>query len=307
MNSTWIEDYRQLRQHCAAVDLADWTLIEARGADTAAVLNSLSSNNVQGLEPWRCCEAFFCSVQGKIVGHAWILRLPERFLLIGAAGQDSLATQLDRYVIREDVRFQPAADRAMLLAGPAASQLLGAAAEPLAARGLELGGGDCVAMAVDWLDVPAELVIGAPASLQQWQQQLAAEQIPTVSPAAWEAARIESVFPLYGADITAEFFPQEVGRDEAAISFTKGCYLGQETVARIDALGHVNWKLGLARFQQLPSPGAPLQLGEKAVGRVLSASDSPQHQSPVALVRIRREVAPGTELAGPAGPAVLIS
>ena len=102
----------------------------------------------------------------------------------------------------------------------------------------------------------------------------------------------------YGVDLDERRLPQEADRDELAISFTKGCYLGQETVARIDALGRVNWKLvtlkvgdGSLTPQDLPSPETKLNTAEEeySVGHVTSAVWSPKHSAPVAFALVRRE------------------
>jgi tRNA-modifying protein YgfZ len=119
------------------------------------------------------------------------------------------------------------------------------------------------------------------------------------SHAAYDALRIEAGFPLFGHDITAQNLPQEVSRDSRTISYTKGCYLGQETVARIDALGHVNRNLVRLRFlgSQIPPIGASLLAGEDSVGTVTSAAWSPHFQSPLALGYVRRGFnTPGTRL-----------
>jgi folate-binding protein YgfZ len=123
---------------------------------------------------------------------------------------------------------------------------------------------------------------------------------------AFEAARIEQGFPLFGQDISDKNLPQEVGRDKLAISFVKGCYLGQETVARIDALGHVNRKLARLRFSgpAVPGPGTELRAGEQVVGEVTSASWSPRLRSPVALGYVRTaHLSPGTRLTSSCGEA----
>jgi folate-binding protein YgfZ len=122
---------------------------------------------------------------------------------------------------------------------------------------------------------------------------------------AFEAARIEAGFPMFGHDITENNLPQEVSRNGRAISFTKGCYLGQETVARIDALGHVNKTLVGLRYlvSQVPKVGATILNGDEPVGTVTSATWSPKHEAPMALGYIRRGFnTPGTRLASHIGP-----
>ncbi len=117
--------------------------------------------------------------------------------------------------------------------------------------------------------------------------------------AVLEARRIEMGWPVYGRDITAENLPQEVGRDRHTLCFTKGCYLGQETIARIESRGHVNQRLVGLRFPTAESPadGTPLSIAGEVVGRVTSAAYSPRLGSALALGYVRRAyLAAGTVL-----------
>ena len=126
---------------------------------------------------------------------------------------------------------------------------------------------------------------------------------------AVEMARLEAGTPLFGQDITDKNLPQELARNAFAISFTKGCYLGQETVARIDALGHVNQTLCGLRFPapHIPPPGTELTADGKVVAHVTSAAFSPRLGSPVALGFVRRgHDAPGTKLRSSLGEASVV-
>ena len=128
--------------------------------------------------------------------------------------------------------------------------------------------------------------------------------------AAFDAARIEWGFPLFGQDITDKNLPQEVARDDRAISFVKGCYLGQETVARIDALGHVNRRLVGVNFsgQQVLDIGEELFADEAAVGTITSACYSPQLKAPLALAYVRRgNNSPGVRLHSAVGEAEVVT
>ena len=131
--------------------------------------------------------------------------------------------------------------------------------------------------------------MGAPSDQANSFRQLLGE-VAECSGDAWNAIRVESAWPLWGVDFDDSNLPQEVGRDASAINFRKGCYLGQETVARIDALGHVNKKLVQVRFtgDAVPEPGANLVQGERTVGQVTSASWSPRFNAPIALAMVRR-------------------
>jgi folate-binding protein YgfZ len=106
----------------------------------------------------------------------------------------------------------------------------------------------------------------------------------------FEILRIEAGTPVFGKDVTEKNLPQEFARDDRAISFVKGCYLGQETVARIDAVGHVNQVLKGLSFEPgtaCPAPGSALEADGKRVGTITSAVDSPGRGHPVALGLIR--------------------
>src|SRR5205823_1916516 len=105
-----------------------------------------------------------------------------------------------------------------------------------------------------------------------------------------EFLRIEAGTPVFGKDITEKNLPQEIGRDDRAISFVKGCYLGQETVARIDALGHVNQILKGLRIEPrsaCPAAGSSLEDDGKRVGVVTSVAVSPSRNCPLALALVR--------------------
>ena len=117
-----------------------------------------------------------------------------------------------------------------------------------------------------------------------------AEEVALCDETTFESIRLEVGFPWYGRDITDKNLPQEIGRDCLAISLMKGCYLGQETVARIDALGHVNKLLVSVRFatDAVPPAGAALRSGGVHVGDVTSAAYSPRLEASLALAYVRR-------------------
>jgi folate-binding protein YgfZ len=127
---------------------------------------------------------------------------------------------------------------------------------------------------------------------------------------ALEMIRVEQGYPWYGIDISEENLPQEVDRNAQAISFTKGCYLGQEPVARIDALGHVNKVLGGVTFtgEELPTAGRELWADGKVVGQVTSAGWSPRLARPLALAYLRRGFqAAGVRLTSNLGEATVVA
>jgi folate-binding protein YgfZ len=117
-------------------------------------------------------------------------------------------------------------------------------------------------------------------------------EFPAGDEAQLEVLRVEAGRPRYGLDLDDSVIPQEAGLNERAVSFTKGCYVGQETVARLHYRGKPNRHLRGLQLSAPAEPGAEIRLGEKVVGRLGSVVESPRH-GPIALALVRREAAPG--------------
>ena len=313
-----IRQHDALTSRAGLVELHDRTKVEVIGDDRVTFLHNMCTNDVRSLTPGRGCEAFFCSAQGKILGYAFIFCAPQSFVLDTAPGQDRLIAHLDRFIIREKVELH---DRTaqwgeFLLAGPQAEAMLsrlGATvpeAAPLTHLATHIDDREVWLRRVELTGPSGFLVACNREHADAVGRALVTGGSEVVSCDAFDAARIEAGTPFYGRDITDENLPQEVGRDAAAISFKKGCYLGQETVARIDALGHVNRHLVLVRFsgQEIPAPGEELSSGDKVVGKVTSAAWSPGAGRPLALAYIRRgHEMRGTPLTSRLGDAEVVS
>jgi folate-binding protein YgfZ len=138
----------------------------------------------------------------------------------------------------------------------------------------------------------------------------AGHELPGIEPVSDEAAeclRIESGRPRFGLDFDSETIPQEAGLNERAVSFTKGCYVGQETVARLHYKGKPNRHLRGLRLKEPVSPGDEILLGERVVGTVGSAAVSPEYGS-IALAVVRREAEPGATVAvGPSAVDAIVA
>ena len=304
--------------------LPGWMNLALTGSDRQQFLHNFCTNDVKGLASGANCEAFFCNVKGRVLAHGLITCRDDDLGIIGPPGQAaSLAAHLDRYVIREDVFLcDLTLERAYVLVfGGDAGKKIAKTAGVVLPR--------AASAQMRWTNAPAQLdgvnvrwiqwplaglhsvvIETSPSDLprvEQWLKELGVRQCEH---GAFEAARIEAGTPLFGVDFDDHNFPQEIGRDEQAISFTKGCYLGQETVARIDALGHVNQRLVGVRFfeEELPAAGAELTHDAKNVGRVTSAAFSPNLQAPLALAMVRREhTAVGNRLDSPVGACEVIA
>jgi len=287
------DQYQALRAGFGIVTLDHWSSVTFTGADRQTFLNNFCTNDVKRLVPGERCEAFATNVKGKVLGHGMVDCRTQELVFITVPDQAApLIQHLDRYIIREDVQLRDStAERAFLLAsgGDAAGR------EPAS----ELW--------IRWRLLDTEfcgLHETTPDDMPRVKRELLAAGAVECSEAAFQALRIEAGTPLFGVDFNADNFPQVVGRDELAISFTKGCYLGQETVARIDAMGHVNQSLVGVRFAgaNVPPAGLELTSGDNSAGRVTSASYSPRLESPLALAMVRRPwVPPGSRLESAAG------
>lgn len=299
------------------VRLSGRTRIVLTGADRAKFLHGLCTNDIKRLKPGQGCEAFFCNVQGKILGHACIFASDEGLIIDASPGQAGLLQHLDRYLIREDVQMRDvsAASSSWLSWGPRAADVAAAVG---AAWPTDCCGHAACAIAdrpvlvhhVDWVAPAAMLIVAESNDAPSVESALLAAGATLATPDWLEWRRVESGTPLYGRDITIDNLPQELGRDERAISFNKGCYLGQEPIARIDALGHVNWRLvGLERPDRSQLPVGELAAADgKIVARVTSCVRAPDGSAWLALAFVRRGwQTPGTQLTGAWGEARVVS
>ncbi|MFO0903414.1 MAG: hypothetical protein U0939_10460 [Pirellulales bacterium] len=274
--------------------------VELRGKDRATLLHGLCTNEIKKLPVGRSCEAFFCQYQGRILAYGFVECQAERLIIETPVDQvASLMKHLDKYIIREDVQLADVSSetRAWLFlkdAGAAVRRaLLGRATAsdaPITAAGTPVRW-RTTAWNPNGPDTIVETPGAAPAAvieeLCEWVRgQLAsdgtaaadARRSATLLDAdALELWRVAAKLPEYGRDISDETLPQEVDRNETAISFNKGCYLGQETVARIDARGHVNWNLAV-----FLAPGRTTADG-LAAGQTLTTSDKPALRITTAL------------------------
>ena len=291
--------YAALTGEVGFVDVSDRTRIELTGDDRAAFLHNLSTNDIKALITGAGCEAFLLNARGLVLAHVFVICRRQSLLIETVPGQqESLLSHLDRYLIREKVELHPrtAEWSELLVAGPRAADCLSAAlnvsapSERLASIEPTWRDNSLTIARVE-MTLPGGFLVFCPREAAAGLAEALANAGATrCSPAALETARIEAGFPYYGRDINDKTLPQEVARDPLAISFKKGCYIGQETVARIDSLGHVNKSLTGVRFEgsQLPAVGTDLSAAGQVVGQVTSAAFSPRLGSPLALAYVRR-------------------
>jgi len=280
-------------QLAAAWALRPLGLLEVSGRDAVRFVDNFTTAALSALAVGGGSESFFTDARGQVLTLATILRTDTGLLIATPPGLTApLREHLEHYHIREAVELRDTAaeSAAFFIAGPLAGavveRLSGSAppAEPLAHQTIGLGHAAarvvCVAgqgAAGYWLLVPSTAATAVVNLLD-------AAAVPRADEAQLEAMRLEARYPA-AADIPSKTLPQELGRDARAISFTKGCYLGQETVARLDALGHVNRRLVLLAIEAPEPPAVPatVTLDNAAVGLITSACRSAESGGPVGL------------------------
>jgi len=294
--------------------LLNWTRIAITGADRQSFINNFCTNNIRTLPSGAGLEAFITDIKGHALGHGWFWALENELLFDTVPGQGSaLIAHWDRYLIRERVELQDRTDSTSLwcLAGADTPQILADLGtfptEMMRTSVLQIAGSPVLAAFVPWLNEPAWLLSGEAKLKPLIEDALQAAGVAQASSTDWNAERIAAKLPLYGKDISTENLPQELARDKLAISFTKGCYLGQEPIARIDALGHVNKVLvGLRNKSPLTKVCLPLELSfnGKPIGRVTSLASNgsaiPDSPNALGIVRVA-QAKPGTIVESNAG------
>jgi len=257
----------------------------ARGPDAVRFIDSFTTAAIAPLAVGSGTEGFFTDARGWVLALANILRVDDGVWIDAAAGlAATIAEHLERHHIRERFALEDAtaAHAQVILAGPRAAAWLAERCdvpppvERLEHRAARLGDVAVAVVRIDTYGPDGFCLRVAAADRHRLVELLRSAGVTEAAPAAWRTARIEAGMPEPD-DIPEKTLPQELARDARAISFTKGCYLGQETVARIDALGHVNRRFVAVAFTAAVPAGEPaaVHAGDEVAGRLTSVCRSP--------------------------------
>jgi folate-binding protein YgfZ len=290
--------YRALTTGAGLVDRSELGKLALTGAQAAEMLNGQVSNDVEALAPGTGCYAALLTNKGKMLGDLRVLSTGDELLLLTErAALQALFDQLRRGAIGWDAELHKRTVQQGLLSliGPRARAVAGAAELPSAEhanRAARLGDAPVLVVATDR---GVDVLCAADDTPRVRAALLDAGAI-AVDEADAEVVRVESGRPRYGIDLDDTTIPQEAALNDRAVSFTKGCYVGQETVARLHWRGKPNRHLRGLRLSGPAESGAPLRLGDREVGRLGSVAVSPAH-GPIALAIVRREAQVGDTLA----------
>jgi folate-binding protein YgfZ len=307
--------YDAARHRSAFVDRSHLGRIVVSGSERASYLQGLLTNDIVALKAGHGCYAAYLTAQGRMIADLHVYELGDAILLtvIGAV-KDVVLAKLDQFIFSEDVQLGDVTDTFAQVAvvGPGATAsvaaiVIGVSEEQLRAtpdhgnlRSTWTGGTVIVTRVVDTGEPGFDLYVDR-AEAGALKAALITAGAVELDDADAETLRIEAGVPLFGRDMDEETIPLEAGIESQAISFTKGCYVGQEIIIRVLHRGHgrVARKLvGLTVVgDRVPVTGEAIHSGDREIGRVTSAAMSPALARPIALGYVQRDfVDPGTSV-----------
>ena len=291
--------YRALREEAGFL-VRDRAMLLVKGADAAEYLQGQLTNDIEAVEPERGCYAALLDRKGHLVADMRVLRLAHShseqiWLDTEPSAFQALRKHLETYKIGREVEIADATPDWTITSviGPASVEVAGLSpVSPEHAQGYaERDGVHILAVATDQgLDL-----ITRPDAADTVRDRLTAGGAEPVTEAAAEIVRVETGRPRFGLDMGPESMPAEAGIVERAVDFEKGCYIGQEPVARLHYRGKPNRTLRGLRLSALASHGDRLLLGDREVGTIGTACLSPAF-GPIALAIVRREATDGAQL-----------
>jgi folate-binding protein YgfZ len=317
------DGYRTIREGAAVVSGPARARIGLSGNDRASYLHGLLTNDIQGLQPGSGCYAAWLTPQGRMITDLHVLEAGDMILLdVPAAVRELVLQRLDQFLFSEDVQLSDVTDalRGVAVHGPRALAAIertialplapaGAGVEPHGTRDsdwpqyrnvrVEFAGHPIVVARIDQLGVPGFTIYADAAREGELVSALETAGAARVDDAAFEAARVEAGYPIFGVDMDDDIIPLEAGIEGRAISFTKGCYVGQEVIIRVlhRGGGRVARRLVGLRLQDQPTLAprrARVRAGGRDVGFVTSTAASPR-LGPIALAYVHRDfLEPGT-------------
>lgn len=300
-----IDQYRAVRQSAGVFDRSRRGRITLRGRDRLTFLHALLTNDVAGLAPGTGCYAALLTPQGRMIADMRVFELGDAVLLdVHRETIDVLLAKLDQMLFSEDVEMGDVSDAfgCISVQGPLAAGVAGATVgldasvlaswKPFQNARVSWAGTMVIVARTDEFGLPGFLLFTDMAAIPSLAALTGANGAEVVEAVTEEVLRVEAGQPAFLVDMTDETIPLEAGLETTAISYTKGCFPGQEVLVRIRDRGHgrVARKLvGLVLDGgEVPERGAVVREGDKDVGQVTSAVLSPELGKPIALAYLHR-------------------
>ena len=327
------DQYRALREGAGLIDRSDRGRLLLTGADRRTYLQGLLSNDIAALTAGTGCYAAYLTAQGRMIADLRTFEMGDALLvdLVGAVAP-AVRDRWSEFIFSEDVAIEDLSESTAQIGiyGPRAAQVLGAAlaagslsGEPAPPAELldgmplygnsrwNLGAAPVFVLRSDDAGVMGFDVVVTSDRQKDLEELLRSAGAVDVGAEAALACRVEAGRPLFRVDMTEDTIPLEAGIEDRAISLTKGCYVGQEIIIRVlhRGQGRVARRLvGLAfdPSAAVPAPGERIRTGDREIGAITSAVQSPALGRPIALGYVHRDfVAPGTPVVVAGAPAVV--
>ena len=290
-------EYAALKKS-VAVTKRPSTVLRLTGKDPTGMLDAILTNEVPKEADFGA-YALLLSPKGRVQADLRVLKSGGEVLIITEPeGAEAAKEILGRYAPFSRVKLdEPEGWGVLGLYGPQAPELLGGLElEEYESSVVEVGGVTALAAGVRH-PIPSYDLVGPTDLVQKAREHLVAEGAVPAGSHAYETVRIETLTPRFGADITTENFPAEAGILDRAVSFAKGCYPGQETVARMYYRGHPNRTLYRLRIEGTPPPpGTPIFQNKKQVGKITSVAPLQVDGENLVLGYLHRNAEPGSDL-----------
>jgi folate-binding protein YgfZ len=303
-----IDHYHAAHNSAVLIDRSHGT-IALTGSDRASFLHALLTNDIARLARGQGAYAAYLTPQGRMISDMRVIETGTRMLLgVELEMAAVLAERFDKLVFSEDVQAKDITGELAVFGvhGPSAARMIqnatGVSVVDLATQYDNTTSESLTIVRDDALGLPGYDVYVAASDAGEVRATLIASGAVAAGEETAETLRIEAGRPRFGIDMNSDTIPLEAGIDDRAISFTKGCYVGQEIIIRVMHRGHGRVARRLVSIVlsngAVPARGSKIHVADRVVGEITSSTASPRLGAPLALGYVQREHAePGTELA----------
>lgn len=300
------QEVEAAEKNAALFELAGAHLLKLTGADRNKFLHNFCTNQINALQPGSGCETFISSDKGRVMAHFFVVAREQELLLFALGGDiEPIEHHFRKFVLLDDVQIERVTHdtAAFLLTGPRSTELISNwMNQPLSnweTFETKYKNQETLVVKLDLFNTSGYLLFFPKNHMVSLWKFLVEDGILPAGADSYHHLRIKSGLPIHGVDITEQNLAQEVARTKKAISFSKGCYLGQETIARLDAMGHTNQESRSLRWDgaHILTPDSQVLHDDKEVGRITSYVNPSDDLPGMALGILRRsQMQPGTKV-----------